>query len=240
MNKLRLLINKHYRYIISKKCKRLELTDGVIDFSKAKVGKTIRTHLGSEYGVLEPSRLDVLLMCGKRGPQVVLPKDFGAIVANTGINKKSICIDAGSGSGWLASQLAGVCKKVITYEKREEFAKIARENFDLLRLGNVKSKIKDISAGFDETNKADLITLDLLNPEKVPFSKSLKVGGYCVAYVPHIEQAEQFVKSLGREMLFEKILDIKEDEYYPSGKLNTKNKIRHTGFLVFTRKIFLI
>lgn len=240
MDTLRLLVSKHRRYLFSAKHKRLELAEGVIDLSKAKPGKIVRTHLGAAYNIISPNKLDILLMHGKRGPQVVLPKDFGAIVAHTGIGKDSICIDAGAGSGWLAAQLAGVCKKVITYEKREEFAKIAKENFQMLNLKNIKLKIKDVTTGFDEKNMADLVTLDLLNPENIPFSKSLKIGGYCVAYVPHIEQAEQFVKSLGREMLFEKILDIKEDEYFPNGKSNTKNKIRHTGFLVFTRKIFLI
>ena len=90
--------------------------------------------------------------------------------------------------------------------------------------------------GFDEKN-ADLITLDMLNPERVPFSKSLKLGGYTVAYLPHLAQVKAFCSALADGLIVERILDVREDEYFSDGGLNRKNKIRHTAYLVFVRKV---
>jgi len=50
----------------------------------------------------------------KRAPQVILPKDIGIIIAYSGVNRESVCVDAGTGSGWLAVGLARIAKKVIS------------------------------------------------------------------------------------------------------------------------------
>jgi len=52
-----------------------------------------------------------ILMKLKRGPQVILPKDAGMIIAISGIGKESVCVDAGAGSGWLAVTLGNIAKK---------------------------------------------------------------------------------------------------------------------------------
>lgn len=223
------------RYLVDTNQRTFSTKDGELDLTKAKVGKVLKTNLGKVFYVLKPSFLDKLLF-SKRGPAVVLPKDFGAIVAYTGVNHKSLCVDAGSGSGWLASQLANICKKVVTYESRPEHAKVASATFKNLGLKNVVLKEKDATKGFDEKN-VDLITLDLLHPEKVPFAKSLRVGGYCVVYLPHMGQVRELAKSLASDAIVERILDVRVDEYFSNGKLNTKNKIRHTAYLVFVRKV---
>ena len=85
----------------------------------------------------------------------------------------------------------------------------------------------------------DLITLDLLTPTEVPgISKALKLGGYCVAYVPHIKQAQEFAKFASEQGLFvEKITETREFEYkFLDGKLRKKKSFPHTGFMVFVRK----
>ncbi|MGC9005915.1 MAG: rRNA adenine N-6-methyltransferase family protein, partial [Candidatus Micrarchaeia archaeon] len=66
-------------------------------------------------------RLNDFLKKLKRGPAVVLPKDFGMIVAYSGVNRESTVVDIGGGSGFLALSLARIAKKVVTYERREEF-----------------------------------------------------------------------------------------------------------------------
>jgi len=207
----------------------------MLDLTKAKPGEPLKSSTGKTFYVLAPNFHDRLL-ASKRGPAVVLPKDFGSIMAHTGVNHESLCIDAGSGSGWLGCQLANICKKVVTYEWRSEHAEVAEANIKALGLKNIKLKHKDAINGFDEKN-VDLITLDMLNPGRVPFMKSLRIGGYCVAYVPHMAQVKQFVKSLAVDAVVERILDIREDEYFPNGRLNKKNKIRHTAYLVFIRRV---
>ncbi len=231
-----LISPKGKKYLKEKSKAKFMVEDGEIDLSKLKAGK-IKTHKGVEYSVVKPELKD-LLKFGKRGPAVVLPKDFGAIVAYTGVDKNTLCLDAGSGSGWLAAQLSTVAKMVISYEKRKDFYEIAKSNFEFLGLKNVEIKNKDVSKGFDEV-EAGLITLDLLDPEKVPFSKSLRAGGYCVAYLPHLEQVEQFCSSLKKSLIVEKILDTREREFQLiGGKAQLKkSKIRKTAYLVFVRKL---
>lgn len=216
--------------------KTLHTKDGMLALEKAKPGKPIKTNTGKLFYVLKPTSHDLFLHA-KRGPAVVLPKDFGAIIAHTGVNHESVCIDAGAGSGWLAIQLARICKHVTTYENRPEHAAVAAENIRSLSVKNVTLKQKDATKGFSERN-VDLITLDLLNPEKVPFSKSLKLGGYVVAYLPHMQQVKQFIAALPSGLLATKIIDVREEEYLPHNlKFNTKNRIKHTAYLVFVRKV---
>ncbi len=233
MRKL-LIFDRRQSYLTDRRT--LHTKDGVLDLSKAKPGKPIKTNIGKQFYVLKPTEHD-LFINAKRGPAVVLPKDFGAIIAHTGVNHESKCIDAGAGSGWLAIQLARICKQVTTYEKRPEHAEVAEANIKELAIKNITLKQKDASKGFAERN-VDLITLDLLNPEKVPFAKSLKLGGYCVAYLPHMQQVKQFCNSLDDSVVCTKIIDIREEEYLPHNfKFNTKNRIKHTAYLVFARKV---
>lgn len=227
-----LLKSGQKEYLIDSKQKEFHCNEGMIKWSK--VGSRVKSNTAVWFSVLKAGFLDRLLRA-KRGPAVVLPKDFGAIVAYTGLGKNWICVDAGSGSGWLACQLSRVAKKVVTYEARKDFYELAKANISELGCRNVTIKNKDASLGFSE-QEVDLITLDLLDPERIPFAKSLKIGGYCVAYLPHIEQAAQFVKALPSGLVLEKILDVRVDEYLVSGKIK-RSEIRHTAFLVFVRKV---
>jgi len=229
-----LVTRRGQKYITDRKT--LHTKDGMLALDKPKPGKPIKTNTGKLFYVLAPTEHDLFLN-SKRGPAVVLPKDFGAIITHTGVNHESTCIDAGTGSGWLAIQLARICKQVTTYENRPEHAAVAAENIKSLGIKNVTLKRKDATKGFAERN-VDLITLDLLNPEKVPFARSLKLGGYLVAYLPHMQQVKQFKESLASDLIITKIIDIREEEYLPHNlKFNKKNRIKHTAYLVFARKV---
>ena len=176
----------------------------------------------------------------KRGPQVILPKDIGMIIAYTGIGKESVCVDAGTGSGWLAISLARIAKEVTTYDNRDEFIRIAEKNRDNERLGNLIIKKGDITKGIDESG-VDLVTLDMPDSDMALKNarKALKDGGYVVGYLPHMEQAKKFVETLNK-LKFENILTletivrdilVREQGVRPSTK-----GVWHTGYLVFAQK----
>ncbi|NYZ60415.1 methyltransferase domain-containing protein, partial [Candidatus Micrarchaeota archaeon] len=72
----------------------------------------------------------------------------------------SLVVDAGAGTGFNAIMLGRIAKKVVSYERREEFAELAKENIKSLGLKNVKIKNADIMGGIEEKD-LDLITLDM-------------------------------------------------------------------------------
>ena len=185
-------------------------------------------------------KMNPLLNKLKRGPQVILPKDIGMILAFTGIGKASKVVDAGAGSGWLAISLGNVCKSVVTYERREEFAELTKMNAERAGLKNVKVKLADIFEGISEKG-LDLITLDLADSDiVVPHAHSaLKEGGFLVGYLPHSEQVSKFVKECERagfagafciECIVREML-VREQGFRPE---NTG--LTHTAYLVFARK----
>ncbi len=150
------------------------------EVSLKKKGKT-KSHLGKDFIVFDPTFAD-LYSAAKRGPQAVLLKDAALIAAYAGIGKNSKVVDAGTGSGWLVSYLARVVApaKVTSYEVREDFIKIAKENLKWLEVNNVVIKNKNVYDGIQERN-LDLVTLDLPEPWNVKnLNQSLKVGGHVV------------------------------------------------------------
>lgn len=179
----------------------------------------------------------------KRGPQVILLKDAALIAAYSGLESGCKVVDAGTGSGWLAAYLAKITApkgEVITYERRKEFVKLAKQNFKLFKLKNIKIKNKDIYDGISEKN-LDLITLDLQEPWKVISSaeKALKSGGYLVVYSPQITQVIEFVNALkNSKFKVEKIIEVLERHWKVDGKIARPEfqMLGHTGFLTFARK----
>lgn len=178
----------------------------------------------------------------KRGPAVVLPKDAGAIIAIAGIGKKSKVLDAGAGSGWLAVQLGNVANEVISYENREEFAKLAEQNVRRAGLENVQVRMRNVLAdGFDEKD-ADAVCLDFADSCKaLAFAySSLKEGGAVVGYLPHAEQLNAFVKegnAQGFSSWYCIEVIVREMLAREAGVRPANVGLMHTGYLAFGRKI---
>lgn len=176
----------------------------------------------------------------KRGPQVILPKDIGLILGYTGVGKNSVCVDAGTGSGWLAVALARVSRHVTSYDVREDFLKIAEKNRIIEGLDNLDLVNKDVTKGIKEKD-VDLVTLDLPNSDRAVRHayKALKADGYVVGYLPHMEQVKKFVKALERykfrtvftiEAIVRDML-VRQEGMRPSTK-----GVWHTAYLVFAQK----
>jgi tRNA (adenine57-N1/adenine58-N1)-methyltransferase len=186
--------------------------------------------------------LNKILESLKRVPQIIMPEDAAMILAKTGIPTDSRVLDAGSGSGFLAIFLAWYCPngKVVTYEKREEFAKVVEENIQKSGLKNIEIKNRDILKGIDEDN-LDLITLDMKDCEKVipEAHEKLTDGGWIVVYSPYIEQVEIVMKEMEKSgfngvQCIENIIREWQSEY---GFTRPKSQgLMHTGWLTFGKK----
>ena len=119
------------------------------------------------------------------GPAVTIPKDSGLVISYVGLGKESRVIELGSGTGFMTVQMANIAKEVVTYEKREEFFKIAEANVERAGLKNVTFKLRDALVGIDEKDESfDLVFCDIPDAEKADemAHKALKKNGYLAAH----------------------------------------------------------
>ncbi len=207
---------------------------------KKRAGSVVRTNKGVELVLLNPLFADKLAKI-KRGPQIIPLKDIGAIISETGIGRDWLCVDAGAGSGYLSFFLANIAKKVVSYEVREDFLLIAKENASLLGIKNITFKNKDVREGIDERG-VDLVTLDLPDPWSVAphAEKALKKGGFLVSYSPTVPQVSDFVSSLKATSLARlKTVEVMQREWEVEGrKVRPKSQpIGHSGFITICRKL---
>ena len=216
---------------------------GVINEKKlenALNGKIVKSSKGEKFLVLDPNFTDKIRKV-KRGPQVILPKDIGLIITTAGLNKESFVVDAGAGSLFMASSLSNFVKKVVSYENKLEFYKIAKENLKILGIKNMKLKKGDVYKSISERN-VDLVMLDVPEPWRAVKNaeKALKYGGFLVAYNPSINQVKKFVESAKKEsFLILKVSELIEREWFIE-KHRQRPKtdiIGHTGFMTFARKL---
>lgn len=236
---LLLLLGKEKKYVVRPILFSCQF--GTYDLRKLigkKYGKKIK--MGKEtFTVVRPNITDFVRKA-TRGPQIVLPKDFGVIISVTGCSPGWKIVDAGSGSGFLSMYLANMGCNVYTYEKKKDFHDIAKKNFKKFGL-DIKAKNADITKGIKEKN-VDVVTLDMQHPEKAVKHafRALKQGGWLVIYSMHIEE----VKNVHNEIKKHDFTDVKILESlrreWQSIKEFTRPRtymMAHTAFLTFARKM---
>lgn len=235
-------INSTHKYLIKDASKDFHSEFGLIkkeDLSKSKA----KTNKDVEFSIFNSNFIDIYEKI-KRRAQIITLKDIGTIISQTGVNKDSTIIEAGSGSGALSCFLAHICKKVISYDIREDHQKVAQHNADLLNIKNITFKINDIREKLEEKN-ADLIVLDMPDPWNAleSSSKVLNQGGFLVIYSPTIPQVMDTVNKIKDDhndsLVFTKTIETIEREWeIDQRKVRPKSSyINHTGFLTFARKI---
>ena len=207
--------------------------------SEKEAATEIDSNKGKKFLLLHPAFPD-LWESLQRGPQIMLQKDIGLILAKTGVNKESVAVDAGGGSGSLCLSLANVCKQVTTYENNPEHYNLVMKNKELFGMKNLAVKKQNITQGIEERG-LDLVTLDLPEPWEVIVhaEKSLKAGGFLVVYLPNLLQMKQFIDAtkgtiirvLETLELLERKWKIEERIMRPEFEM-----LGHTGFLCFCRR----
>lgn len=211
------------------------------DIEKSNDGDLVKSNTEKEFFVFSPSFIDLYRKI-KRDAQIIPLKDIGLIIAETGINRESRILDAGSGSGALACFLAAIAKEVVTYEIRDDFIEIVKSNIEFLNLKNIKIGKKNIYEEIDDKN-IDVAILDVPEPWKAleNCSKALKPGGFIVSYSPSVPQIADFVNELRKNnnFVYLKTVEIIEREWeVEDRKVRPKSRgLGHSGFLSFARKI---
>jgi tRNA (adenine57-N1/adenine58-N1)-methyltransferase len=166
-------------------------------------GYVVTSTGGTQYLALRPLLADYVLSM-PRGAQVVYPKDAAQIVAMADIYPGARVLEAGAGSGALTCSLlraVGDHGSLLSYERREDFAEVARENVQrffgeppapwTLRVGDVGEA--DLSGV-----ELDRIVLDMLAPWEVlaNVAPALVPGGVLIAYVATTTQLSAVVEAL--------------------------------------------
>ena len=241
VKKILIETNSGKKYLVKDPAEDYHTSFGIISSKDLKGKKSkIKSSTGKEFLLLDASFPDLWEQF-QRGPQIMLQKDIGLLIAKTGINKNSEVVDAGGGSGSLCLSLANICKKVTVYEIHPEHHKVVQKNIALTGMNNVTLKHDDISKGIKE-KELDLITLDLPEPWQVikHAEKSLKEGGYLVIYLPNLIQMHKFLGSVkGTSFKVLETVELLERRWVINEQIMRPDfeMLGHTGFMTFCRKI---
>jgi tRNA (adenine57-N1/adenine58-N1)-methyltransferase catalytic subunit len=207
-------------------------------------GTQVFSHINAPFFLLQPSLADLINEL-PRTTQILYPKDIGFILITMGVGPGQTVMEAGTGSGSMATALAyavGPQGRVISYEVKPDVQNLARKN--LTRFGlesRVDFKLRDIQQGFDEID-VDAFFLDVPNPYDytAQVRAALKPGGYLCCLIPTFNQVEKTLIALRQNRFaFVEVCELLLRYYKPEpARIRpTDRMVAHTGFLVFARRI---
>lgn len=227
--------------------RRLGSHVGVIghdDILASDYGKAVMTHTGHSFYILKPM-LGEYTRKLKRKTQIVFPKETGFILLYLDIFPGATVVECGTGSGSLTATLAhfvGDGGRVISYDRRGEFSKLAEENCKLWKVAHrVTFKVRDIAEGFDE-READAVFLDLPDPWNYLHHAILALapGRRLGMILPTTNQVQRALAAL-KEQRFADIQVIEVMHRYwktdPERLRPEDMMVGHTGYLIFAARV---
>ncbi len=218
-------------------------------------GFTVTSTSGGEYLVFRPL-LSEFVVSMPRGAAVVYPKDAAQIVALADIFPGARVVEAGAGSGALTCSLlraVGPTGCVSSFERREEFAEVARRNVHQffgageghehpawrLTVGDLVEELPSHEA----PGSVDRVVLDMLAPWECVdvVAEALAPGGVVVAYVATTTQLGRTVETFRAhgEFTEPQPWETLVREWHVEGlAVRPQHSMNgHTGFLVTTRRM---
>lgn len=241
-----LLNAKDKRYFISaREGQVMHSNEGILNLDDVRAagwGQQVLTHKGHPFTVMRPTLYD-LIKSVKRRTQIIYPKEIGYIAMKLGIGPGCRIVEAGCGSGGLTTALAwlvGDTGKVYTYERREEFFTLCRENLERIGLDHrVEQFHHDIAEGF-HPHAADALFLDVRTPcDYVHHIPAAVTPGAPIGFLlPTTNQVQDLLKAMEDGPFCQiEVLEILLRRYKPvPERLRPDDRmVAHTGFLVFAR-----
>lgn len=212
-------------------------TDGLDRLIGSKVQLNRR-----DYFVMIPSVRD-LVETIKRRAQIIGPKDSPVIVFNCSLQAGDLVVEGGAGSGAMTIVLAHAVSpngRVVSYEVRRDFLRIARENVERGGLGGlVEFREGDVCAGIEE-DMVKAVVLDIPDPWRaLPTAyEAIQPAGHLASMSPTVEQVRQTVLTL-RDLGFVDIWTVEILERRMEVNRGTRpsfDMLGHTGYMTFARK----
>ncbi|QRZ60754.1 tRNA (adenine-N1)-methyltransferase [Rothia sp. ZJ932] len=214
-------------------------------------GTVITNSEGLMYQCLRPLYKDFVLSM-PRGAAVVYPKDTGQIVTMADIYPGARVIEAGVGSGALSIGLLraiGDQGHLRSFERREEFADIARGNVETMfggphpaweiTLGDLAETLGDV----EEPGSVDRAVLDMLAPWECldAVATVLAPGGVIICYVATVTQLSRTAEALRADGRFtepESHETMVRGWHVEGLAVRPDHRmVAHTGFLITARRL---
>ena len=224
-------------------------------------GSVVQSSGGTPYVALRPLLADFTLSMS-RGAAVVYPKDAAQIVALADIFPGARVLEAGAGSGALSCWLlraVGDSGQVASYERRPDFAEIARANVERffggphpawqLRIGELAEAGEPLVTGEPEVTADDgpggfdRLVLDMLAPwEYVGLAASTLIpGGLICCYVATVTQLSTTVEAIRGQGNFDEPAaweSLVRGWHVDGLAVRPEHRmVGHTGFLVTARRL---
>jgi tRNA (adenine57-N1/adenine58-N1)-methyltransferase len=166
-------------------------------------GSVVRSSGGTPYVALRPLLADFTLAT-PRGAAVVYPKDAAQIVAMADIFPGARVLEAGAGSGALSCWLlraVGTDGRLVSYERRADFAEIARGNVERFFDGPHPAwqlHVADLASLAGPEQPFDRVVLDLVAPwEYIGIAAGVLLpGGVICCYVATVTQLSRAVEAV--------------------------------------------
>lgn len=217
----------------------------------APEGSIVENSMGVRYQALRPLAKDFVLSM-PRGATVVYPKDAGQIVTMGDIYPGARVVEAGVGSGALSISLlraVGDQGYLHSYERREEFADIARGNVETIfggphpawqiSIGDFQDRVVEL----EEPGSVDRVVLDMLAPWECvdAVATVLAPGGVWVNYVATVTQLSRTVEAIRQDGRFtqpESWESMVRGWHVEGLAVRPDHRmVAHTGFLMTTRRL---
>ncbi|WP_231640762.1 tRNA (adenine-N1)-methyltransferase [Nocardiopsis sp. NRRL B-16309] len=210
-------------------------------------GSVVRSNTGTAYVALRPLLIDYTLSM-KRGATIVYPKDAAQVLVEADIFPGARVVEAGAGSGAMSNWLlraVGEQGMVHSYERRADFAEIARKNVERFHGGPHpawKLTVGDLVESLDETD-VDRVFLDMLAPWECldAVAGALIPGGLVCCYVATTTQLSRVVEELREDPRFyePRSWETMLRTWHVEGLAVRPDHrmIGHTGFLVVARRL---
>ncbi|GGP09119.1 transposase [Nonomuraea glycinis] len=211
-------------------------------------GSVVRSSGGTAYLAFRHLLQDYTLAM-PRGAAVIYPKDSSQIVGMADIFPGARVVEAGVGSGALTCFLlraVGPEGHVTSYERRQDFADIARTNVEKFYGGSMDDNwrlvVGDLVSCLD-TSDVDRVILDMLAPWECvdAVAKALTPGGVICCYVATTTQLSKTVEVIRDHGSFTEphAWETLVRDWHVEGLAVRPDHrmIGHTGFLVTARRM---
>jgi len=214
-------------------------------------GSVVVNNAGVEHLALRPLLTD-FVMSMPRGAAIVYPKDAAQILALADIFPGATVVEAGVGSGalslWLLRAI-GPEGRLLSFERREEFADVARANAATFLGGDPANwtltvgDLQDTLPQAVEPGSVDRVVLDMLAPWETldAVTAALKPGGVVICYVATVTQLSRVAEAIraSGDYTHPQSSETMVRGWHVEGLAVRPDHrmIAHTGFLITARRL---